>query len=199
MCSGVCEAVEGWKRGHSSSICLLSEGWGSWMEGGGKGVEVGSGGVRKQRWWGEILTSVRQREGERERGKEGMKKVWVSGCWSYCGGRTRRTGNQSAETIQSTFPLPTPGQEISPRVCAELPKSTTFGFSNVWRGNRPRQWADISSVVYHLFDEDTNRGSDRRCHLGCHTSLLTQLLPPEQTSEFVDQWTTKWNRMKRVF
>lgn len=49
---------------------------------GGDGVE----GVRKQRWQGDFDPKQTESSGVREWGES------TSGCWSYCGGRTGRTG-----------------------------------------------------------------------------------------------------------
>lgn len=89
------EFVEGWKGGHSSSICLLLEGRGRWME-----VEVGLGGCQETKVTGEILTSDRQRdrqtESERGREREGGREWRGSGC--LAAGATVEEGQGGLET-----------------------------------------------------------------------------------------------------
>lgn len=87
------EFAEGWKGGHSSSICLLLEGWGRWMDGGlrwGWGVSgnKGDGGDFDLRQ----TDRPRAKEGERERGRE-----WRgSGC--LAAGATVEEGQGGLET-----------------------------------------------------------------------------------------------------
>lgn len=86
--SGTTQNVYWGERKNSSSVCLL---WG------------GGAGVRKQRW----------REGRfwPQTESEGMEGESLSGCWSYCGGRTGWTGNGQLKLFNPHFHPPTPPRQ----------------------------------------------------------------------------------------
>lgn len=116
-----------------------------------------------------------------------MEGEWLSGRWSYCRGRTRWTGNQSAETIQSTFPPPTPGQGNSLRV-GELPKPTAFCVLDVSGGglsSPTTKYIKCGVSWPRLSQEDTEEVTDVTTSDVTRHFSHRQLLPPEQTSQFV--------------
>lgn len=164
-------------------------------------MDGGLGGVRKQRWRGRFWPQTdreQKREREKEGGNEGGVAVWPLKL-------LYRKDKVDWKPVRWNYSIHISTSDTS---LGKLPKSwrasqihRVLCFRCAWReSSSPVIWKYIKCGILWVrwFHENANRGSDRRHHLGCHASLLTQLLPPEQTSQFVTHWQTQRNGRKNV-